>query len=278
MSLVCPRCGKAFGEDDVNVRTDVAHCRSCGLDSSYATLKETEEFIKSLHEAPPKHFKAELTDRGVGWGDLRLTFCSNVFGKRKFLVSVVLFLSLGVGSFFYPWPEGCQDVSVVLPITSAIIIALLTIIAASVQRTLELEMVGGKGRVWTYWLFRGKGRSFDYTGKTEFGFHAAEGFLHQPVLNKFMVANPQQKPLVFRVTMSESDAMFLQAALVYALPRDETWFEPEPDRPETPEEAAARRVEEHAAEQARKWDLWKLLLAIALGIGFAVFRIWLKHR
>ena len=277
MTLVCPRCGKAFGEDDVNVRTDVAHCRSCGLDSSYATLKETEEFIKSLHEAPPKHFKAELTDRGVGWGDLRLTFCSNVFGKRKFLVSVILFLSLGVGSFFYPWPEGWKEMPVVLPIAAALIVALLTIIASTVQRTLEIEMKGGKGRVWTYWFWRGKGRAFEYDGKTEFSSVLSEDLTGRPVLTQLFIRNVRPKLLRVRIGVIGEDVNFLLAALIYALPKDASWFEPEPDRPETPEEAAARRVEEANVAKEARWARWRWLKFVAIVAALVGLRVGLEH-
>lgn len=278
MNIVCPKCGKPFGADDVNVRTDVAHCRGCGTDSSYVILKENEKYLKALHESPPKRFKSELTDRGVGWGDLRLVYCNGVFRKSHYLVLTLFFLALGVGGVFYSWPDECRELTTILPITAGVVVLLLTIVAASVQRTLEVEMKGGKGRIRTYWLRRGKGRPFDYTGETQIGLHGAQGFLGQTVMDKFMISNPQRKPLVFRVTMSENDAMFLQAALLYALPKDESWFVPVPDSPETPEEAAVRRVEEHAVEQSQRSGRWNLLLAIVMVVGYALFRIWLKHR
>ena len=277
MNLVCPKCGKPFGEDDVNVRTDVAHCRGCGMDFSYVSLKENEKYLKALHESPPKHFKSELTDRGIGWGDLRLAYYNGTFRKSLYLVFVLLLLVLGIGGVFYPWSAENRELAFVLPVTAAPIVLLLTGIAASVQRTLEVEMKGGKGCVWAYWLFRGKGRAFEYTGETEIGLHGATGFKGQPVMDKFMIANPQQKPLVFRVIMSENDAMFLQAALLYALPKDESWFEPEPDLPETPEEAAARRVEEANAVSAAKWAKWRWLKFVAIVAALVGLRIGLEH-
>ena len=277
MDLTCPKCGKTFGEDDVNVRTDVAHCRGCGTDSSYATLKENVEFLKALHEAPPKNFKVELTDRGVGWGDLRLTFCRNAFGKRKHLALVAFFVALGIGSFFYPWPEGWKEMPVVLPIAAALIVALLTIIASTVQRTLEIEMKGGKGRVWTYWFWRGKGRAFEYDGKTEFSSVLSEDLAGRPVLTQLFIRNVRPKFLRVRIGVIGEDVDFLNAALIYALPKDGSWFEPVPDRPETPEEAAARRVAESNAVSAAKRAKWSWLKVVAIVAALVGLRVGLEH-
>lgn len=61
MNLLCPKCGKTFGEDDVNVRTDVAHCRTCGQDFSYAALTNIRLFEDDLHKGNfPPQFKVDF--------------------------------------------------------------------------------------------------------------------------------------------------------------------------------------------------------------------------
>lgn len=278
MTLVCPKCGKAFGEDDINVRTDVAHCRACGKDSSYAALKDNEEFLKALHGTPPKHFKVELTDRGPGWGDLHLTFCRNAFRKGLYLTLVALFVVLGIGGAVWFHHFEIREGVILAPLISALVIGFLTCIAATVQRTLEIEMKDGKGRVWAYWLFRGKGRAFEYDGETEFSPLMTADIIGRPVLTRFFIENIRSKPVSVRIGVIGDDISFLNAALVYALPRNESFFEPEPDRPETPEEAEARRVMEANEAKARKrakWGWLRFVLVMAVVIGL---KVWMKDR
>lgn len=277
MTLFCPRCGKTFGEDDVNVRTDVAHCRGCGTDSSYATLKKSGKLLKALHEAPPRNFKVELTDNGVGRGDLHLIYCRKDFRKGVYLALVAFLAVLGFGGFVSFYHQGDRD-GMALAIVSFFLIAFLTCLAVSGQRTLEIEMKGGKGRVWSYWFWRGRGLAFNYDAKTNFTPRLTTDGCGRSLLTRIVIENARSKPLRVRTCVVGEDIEFLYAALNYALPKGESFFEPVPDRPETPEEAATRRVEEHATECVRKWNLWKLLLAFAVGIGCAVVRIWLKHR
>ena len=277
MDLTCPRCGKAFGEDDVNVRTDMAHCRNCGTDSSYATLKENEKFLKALHEAPPKNFKVELADRGVGWGDLHLIFCRNAFRMGLYLALVALFAGLGIGGFVWFHRLGVRDGMILAPIVSFLVVSFLTCIAATVQRTLEIEMKGGKGRVWTYWFRRGKGREFEYDGKTEFSSVLSEDLAGRPVLTQLFIRNVRPKFLRVRIGVIGEDIDFLNAALIYALPKDGSWFEPVPDRPETPEEAAARRVAEANAVSAAKRAKWSWLKVVAVVAALVGLRVGLEH-
>lgn len=278
MTLVCPKCGKAFGEDDINVRTDVAHCRTCGQDFSYVALKDNEEFLKAMHGTPPKHFKVELTDRGPGWGDLHLTFCRNAFRKGLYLTLVALFVVLGIGGAVWFHHFEIREGVILAPLISALVIGFLTCIAATVQRTLEIEMKGGKGRVWAYWLFRGKGRAFEYDGETEFSPLMTADIIGRPVLTRFFIENIRSKPVSVRIGVIGDDISFLNAALVYALPRNESFFEPEPDRPETPEEAEARRVMEANEAKARKrakWGWLRFVLVMAVVIGL---KVWMKDR
>lgn len=277
MDLTCPKCGKAFGEDDVNVRTDVAHCRGCGTDSSYATLKENEKCLKALHEAPPKNFKVELTDRGVGWGDVHLIFCRNAFRKGLYLTLVALLAGLGIGGFVWFHHLGVRDGMILAPIVSFLVIAFLTCIAATVQRTLEVEMKGGKGRIWTYWLRRGKWRAFEYDGKTVFSSVLSEDLAGRPVLTQLFIRNVRPKFLRVRIGVIGEDVNFLLAALIYALPKDASWFEPEPDRPETPEEAAARRVEEANVAKEARWARWRWLKFVAIVAVLVGLRIGFEH-
>ena len=263
MNLVCPRCGKAYGEDDVNVRTDVAHCRGCGRDSSYAGLKAAGEVLKTLREKPLKHFRIELSDRGVGWGDLRLTFCHANISKGLYFFVVAIVLILGIGRLLPP-------------LVSFIIVGILSIISVPRQRTLKVEMIGGKARVWSYWIWRGRGHAFDYDAKTNFTPRLTTDGCGRPLLTRIVIENARSKPLSVRTCVVGEDIEFLYAALNYALPKGESFFEPVPDRPETPEEAATRRVNESAAERTRKLNFLKLLLAIIVCIGCMVIKIWLK--
>lgn len=274
--MKCPACGREFGEDDINVRTDVAHCRGCGTDSSYAIVKGQEGYLKALHDSPPKNFTATLVDRGACWGDLKLAYDpKTTAGKWFFRVLAALLLVGGAALAVFLIVHGNVAEARSVAIACSVCMILLFCLAAAVQRTLEIEMSGGKGRVWTYCLFRGKGREFSYNGETNFFFHGAQGALGQTVMDKFRIETPGEKPLTVRVGMSESDFGFFQAALVYALPKDKSWFTPEPDRPETPEEAAIRRTEEAAEKSERRWATkWAwvrffVIFALILGAKFA---------
>ena len=140
-----------------------------------------------------------------------------------------------------------------------------------------LEMKGGKGCVWTYWFWRGKGRAFEYDGKTEFSSVLSEDLAGRPVLTQLFIRNVRPKFLRVRIGVIGEDVNFLLAALIYALPKDASWFEPEPDRPETPEETAARRVEEANVAKEARWARWRWLKFVAIVAVLVGLRIGFEH-
>ena len=283
MTLFCPKCGKPFGADDVNVRTDVAHCRTCGQDFSYAALTNIRLFEDDLHKGNfSPQFKVDCQETVTGV-DLKLSYArSRTAGTVSFVMATLLLLC-GCGFFAYILfaKNVAANVSsgLIAPGLLCVLFSIfLLIIGTAQRRRLEIEMSGGKGRVWTYALFRGKGRPFVYDAKSDFVFQGDADVLGRPVVVKIRLTREGKDVWSIRYALPAEDGVFLSGLLGYVLAaREFDDLKPEPDRPETPEEAAARRVEEANAVSAAKWAKWRWLKVVAIMAAVIGLRIGLEH-
>ena len=274
--LVCPECGSVVGEDDINIRADLAHCRACGLDFSYAGGRTLQAFEARMNDPPPKHFEVEWKKQFDDRVDLRLAHRGSRVGV--YVLLAFLFAVLAGGGFVC-WSmirEGQADKCLPVVLFMAIFTVLMLGLVGVALHRLEIVMAGGKARFWVYSLFRGKGRAFDYNAQTELVLQGTQGITGNPVMTKIILRNGSEKPFVVKYALSnEEEIDYLCTALTYALPRNrERVLKPCPDSPETPEEAAARRVEEANAAKARKWAKWgwvRFWAIVAVAIGVRVF-------
>ena len=274
--LVCPECGSVVGEDDINIRADLAHCRACGLDFSYAGGRFLQACETRMAKPPPKHFEVEWKKQFDGSVDLHLAHRGSRVGAYG--LWVFLFAVLAGGSFVC-WSmirdgqaDKCPPIAVFVTIFTGFLLYLISV----KLRRLEVAMAGGKGRVWVYSLFRGKGRAFDYNAQTEFAIQGTQTITGNPVVTEIHIRNGTEKTFVVKYVLSKEEEIdYLCTALTYALPRCRGKdLEPCPDSPETPAEAAARRVEEANAAKARKWAKWgwvRFFAIVAVAIGLRMF-------
>lgn len=265
MDLNCPKCGKPFGADDVNVRTDVAHCRTCGRDFSYAELTSLRQFQDDLHAGriPPK-FKVDCRETETGIS-LKLSYArSRTSGTVNLVLAAILFL-VGCGLLAYVLFAADFDSVLIVPSLLCVLLSVFLLIVGSAQRRrLEIEMSGGKGRIWTYALFRGKGRPFAYDAKSDFVIRCDADILGRPVVVRIGLAREGNVVWSVRYALPAGDGTFLSGLLGYVLEREFGDLDPEPDRPETPEEAAARRVMEANETSEAKWARWRWLKTVAI--------------
>ena len=271
--LVCPECGSVVGEDDINIRADLAHCRACGLDFSYAGGRFLQACETRMAKPPPKHFEVEWKKQFDGSVDLHLAHRGSRVGVYGLWV---FFFAVLAGCSFVCWSmirdgqaDKCPSIAVFVTIFTGFLLYLISV----KLRRLEVAMAGGKGRVWVYSLFRGNGRAFDYNAQTEFAIQGTQTITGNPVVTEIHIRNGTEKTFVVKYVLSKEEEIdYLCTALTYALPRCRGKdLEPRPDSPETPEEAAARRVEEANAAKARKWGWVRFLAIVAVAIGVRVF-------
>ncbi|MBR1920962.1 MAG: hypothetical protein IJ829_03025 [Kiritimatiellae bacterium] len=239
---------------------------------------EAEELFEALHEQPPpKRFRVDLADRGRGWGDVSLAYRPGTVGRWVFWTLVVLCaVGAPVGMLAAP------DLQFALAVGCAAgTLALgFCLVAYHAQSVLEIEMKGSAGRVWRYWLVRGKGRAFAYDANTEFFFYTSSTLTGRLFMTELSICPSGAKPVRVRYTMGEADMAYLNAVLLYALPKDESWFEV---ADETPEEAAIRRTNEAAEVADRKMAKWRavrvlLVLAVLVAVRVGFRRGWFSPR
>ena len=274
--LVCPECGSVVSEDDINIRADLAHCRACGIDFSYAGGRFLQACETRMAKPPPKHFEVEWKKQFDGSVDLHLAHRGSRVGAYGLLVFLFAILA---GFSFVCWSmirdgqaDKCPPIAFLVTIVTGFLLYLISV----KLRRLEVAMAGGKGRVWVYSLFRGNGRAFDYNAQTEFAIRGTQTITGNPVVTEIHIRNGTEKTFVVKYVLSKEEEIdYLCTALTYALPRCRGKdLEPRPDSPETPAEAAARRVEEANAAKARKWAKWgwvRFFAIVAVAIGLRMF-------
>ncbi len=264
--LVCPECGSVVGEDDINIRADLAHCRACGLDFSYAGGRFLQACETWIAKPPSEHFEVEWKKQADGSVGLYLAYRKNRSGTYGLLMFFVAFLVVNICETLI------QDGRVeFLPVVIVCVPLVGLLLLVNIRfRSMEIAMADGKVRVWVYSLFRGKGRAFDYNEKTRFR-SRIEIFKTWPYVEQALTAiifrNGTAKPFVVKYNLSKvEDGAYLSTALTYALPRyRREVLKPCPgSSPEARVEAEMRRIVESLAAKVRKQVKWMWVKLLAL--------------
>lgn len=212
IDAICPRCEKVIPLDDVNIRIDVALCRSCGQGFSYSTLQDRAALLSVPLDQPPR--QVQLKHGLMGEKVIRYKRISPIV---LFLIPFTAFWSgFSIwGIYIGPLMKGQIELESMLfgiPFLIGTIVLISSLLVCMLGRWV-ITLHEGKGTVFYGVGKAGWTRRFEYNRDTLVSLKYS-GASQNDVPQKAVLVKNGQRELMFGSFMKEDCKYFIAAVLL----------------------------------------------------------------